>query len=362
MGEVEGFVCAALEASMYVSPRDHGLTHEELFEAGTRVGLKKGEITESIGRCAAPLYLGDERLRLDRSRAPANFHTLSEPDYRNPKAFDHVYVYFRELAREVTQAEARAPWDVVVATGSRKGLPEHDVDVAIAILLWHGHLEEEDGQIAFASGRASWPLPSEQLRQMGPGLRRSAQPKPHLTRAHAIVSDIIARRTDGRPPSAEPLEAFKGALKELGHARFLGWWSMTLAELQRCRAATEPLTICVLSAALAEGALALVVQVGQERGTMRKLDASPRNWKFNALISAARTGNPPIFDDALGRDALRLNELRQRIHAGALLEAYPSGPLPDLRPEEAEQSLAAAKRIVRTILDWLESTRSKACP
>jgi hypothetical protein len=46
--EVTKFVRAALECSVFLSPRDPGLTHDELFEIGKRVGYEKGEIGDAL--------------------------------------------------------------------------------------------------------------------------------------------------------------------------------------------------------------------------------------------------------------------------------------------------------------------------
>ena len=45
---------------------------------------------------------------------------------------------------------------------------------------------------------------------------------------------------------------------------------------------------------------------------------------------------------------------RQRIHAGRMLEEHPRG-VPDLRPDEARESVETATAVVRRILDWLEA-------
>ena len=47
--EVQQFLAAALECSVYVAPKDPGLTHAELFEAGGRVGYQEGELGDALG-------------------------------------------------------------------------------------------------------------------------------------------------------------------------------------------------------------------------------------------------------------------------------------------------------------------------
>ena len=91
---------------------------------------------------------------------------------------------------------------------------------------------------------------------------------------------------------------------------------------------------------------------------MSRIDAAkPRQFHFDELVKGAKSGNPnidPILDDKAAARALELNATRQRIHAGYLLETAPSGPIPDLRPEEAQDALRIAEMVIRRIIDWLE--------
>jgi hypothetical protein len=48
-----------------------------------------------------------------------------------------------------------------------------------------------------------------------------------------------------------------------------------------------------------------------------------------------------------------VNESRQRIHAGFLIETVQTGPIPDLKPEEAEDGIHTAELVVRKVVDWL---------
>jgi hypothetical protein len=59
------------------------------------------------------------------------------------------------------------------------------------------------------------------------------------------------------------------------------------------------------------------------------------------------------LDDDTAQRALKLNETRQRIHAGYLIDTIPTGPIPELKPEEAEDGLQTAKLVIRRIVDWL---------
>jgi hypothetical protein len=67
------------------------------------------------------------------------------------------------------------------------------------------------------------------------------------------VRDVIERRMDGRPKSAEPLGAFAEQLEKLGYGHFRLWWNQTVAELGRTDPTSSPLSALVLAAALVEG-------------------------------------------------------------------------------------------------------------
>jgi hypothetical protein len=84
---------AAIEASVYVSPREPGLTAAELYEVGRQVGLKDGEIGDALPKVATQ-YFGraNHRMLFPEHFWQSGFliHT-EEPDLRNPVAFDFVY-------------------------------------------------------------------------------------------------------------------------------------------------------------------------------------------------------------------------------------------------------------------------------
>jgi hypothetical protein len=164
-----------------------------------------------------------------------------------------------------------------------------------------------------------------------------------------IVRDIIERRTDGRPATSNPLDAFESCLSALGHERFRAWWIQQRHEL-RLAGPMQPTTSLVLSASLAEGALAFVVPRAQKHGLMTRIDITkPRQWGFDDMVKGANSGNPaidPILDEPTSIRALQLNATRQRIHAGFLIDTVASGPIPDLKPEEARDGVQTAESVV----------------
>jgi hypothetical protein len=172
------------------------------------------------------------------------------------------------------------------------------------------------------------------------------------------VKDIIERRTDGRPQHAEPLDAFAEQLDRLQYGPFRLWWTQTVAELRRGDAQSSPVSVCVLAAALVEGALTFVVRHARNRnlGVFRSkaCDGDPRTWRIDDLVASAASGSDSaILDIPTKNRAEILIRTRQRIHAGRMLSEFPGG-VPDLRPEEARDAKATAELVVRRVLDWLE--------
>ncbi len=355
MQALDGFVRTALECSVYVAPLDHGLTYEELLETGARLGFQKGELTDAIDRVGPRRTFGDSRIRLPNVPLMAEFIIEREPDFRNVHAFEFVNLYLQRLIRAHGRGAGRVPRKVLVGSGVAEDLPEHDIEVAISMYLASEHFIEKDGYLTFGLGRENYALPSVQVSQN----RIQLEPDQRRRQTYEAVKDAIQRRTDGRPPSADPLVAFEASLERLGHGRFRIWWSRTLSELSVSNPVTTPLSTCVLAAALAEGALTFVVGRARDLGlaTMnsKTFQESSTRWKFEDLLaSASAGGKDAIFDPKLRERADRLNRIRQRIHVGRLMAEKPSGPIPDTRPEEAEEALETVKMLLRRILDWLD--------
>jgi hypothetical protein len=49
-----GFFKACIECSIYIAPTDPGLTHQELFEVGSRVGHQQGEMSDALLQLGTP--------------------------------------------------------------------------------------------------------------------------------------------------------------------------------------------------------------------------------------------------------------------------------------------------------------------
>jgi hypothetical protein len=350
---VEHVIMWALECSVYHSPREPGLTCDELIEVASRLNFRRGEIIDGLR--GFPAQKG--RHQLPQNGMLTNFSIGYEPEYRNALAFDFVISYLQDIGRLETMANAMAPRNVIVANAIKDGIPENDVEVAITLYLHDRALTlRDDGMITFPRGRSysQW-LPSHTVPH-----QFHKQPRSGMAEIHGIVKDVIQKRTSGRPVSVEPLIAFGSVLESLGHGRFRVWWTATCDELQRANPSTSSITICVLAAALSEGALTFVVKRARDTGSgtlaSKTFNESPTRWSFDELLSSASKGGPNAILDPKARDrADRLCQTRQWIHPGRLLADNPSGPLPGVRPEEAREALESVNLIVRRVLDWIES-------
>ncbi len=334
------FLKACLECSIYVAPADPGLTFEEILEAGRGVGLQPGEISDALPQ-VTDVYRGPRLMpHSNDSVMWLMFGTPETPDYRNASAFDFVFGEMHESARANGAQNVRLERNVIVERAAAQQIPRNDIQVAITMMVLHGILVEQEGVLRYARGRESFAAPHTQLAQ-----RRShvqGRRNESRERAYPIVKDVIARRTDGRPKSAEPFEAFAEALETLGYGPFRLWWAQMVAELRQASTQTSPVTSTVLAAALVEGALTFVVAHARELGLgvmgSKTFEGSPTKWRIEDLVSSAAYGNDAaILDNPTQLRASILITSRQRIHAGRMLADFPGGP-PDLRPEQARDA------------------------
>lgn len=363
MSDVDDFVTAALDASVFLAPRDHGLTREEILAAGDRAGFRPGELSDAMGRLQSSLSWKQPKYRarsVHLEHLWPDFSFSFSPDFRNAEAFEFVRREIIALAAEVGESAARLHRDVLVERGAARGLKRRDLDVAITVLAAAHIFEETDGIVAPVRGHLNWPLPSEQIASRGSGRDLHVDERKWLRKAHPIVEDILARRTDGRSARIDPLDAFELELESMGHGRFRAWWAQKRNELRLLDASLQPVATTVLAASLAEAALSFVVPRAQGAGLMKGIDSSkPRTWRFVDLVKGAKSGDPnvrAILDEKSAQRALSLNEARQRIHAGFLIDTAPTGPIPDLRPDEARDALQATDQVVRRVVDWLRES------
>lgn len=361
--DVEVLLNEALECSIYLDPKEPGLTHDELKEVGRRAGFQEGEIEDAIAKVAhhdSGVFTKKLHLNPMVSSLLGTLSIQKNPEYRNKDAFDFVYSQLNSIVRAGGARNAQIERRVLVERAVARKLPERDVEAAITIMVMCHHLVEKENQLRPPPGWNYEHLPSQQHAVM------NAQHNPVRERAYRFANDVIERRSDGRPKHAEPLDAFLEALERLGYGRFRLWWSQMVAELRQSNPQSSPVSVLVLSAALVEGSLTFVVKHARNLGlgVFQSSDfaGEPRTWKIEALVnSAARGRDSAILDDQTRMRADKIIKTRQRIHAGRLLSDFTQGTV-DLRPEEVREARAVAEEVVRRVLDWLEKYPASAAP
>jgi hypothetical protein len=356
MTDIAEFFLAALEHTYYLAPTDLGLTTDELIEAGKRHGFREGEMTDVLRVLSyrAPFSDGRFHPKADIGSPVGTFFFPMNPDYRPFPALDFVCAEFSELAREVGQAKARWGRGVLVERGVTKGLERQTLETAVSILLGSGYIgQEQGGTLALHSPAAR--VPSKELAS-GPRCQLSVDTV--RRDLYPTIRDIIARRDDGRLPAIEPLDAFADLLEPLGYGPFRLWWKQTVDELRRSDENHNSVAVCVLAAAVVEGALIFIVRYARRLGAFASdnFDGPPQKWKLEKLVNSAASsgGNGAIFDPPLRARVEELISNRQRIHAGRMLDDYPKG-VPDLKPEEARDAKRTADLAVRRIAEWVQA-------
>ena len=354
--EIVQVIETALECSVYHAPEETGLTFDELVEIGSRMNIRKGELSDALmGR-------GLNRNRQNRyEHSPVLMHKfmgpgMLNPDYRPLKEMDFIHLQIKEIARNEGVAEAKIARDVLIARAEKAGHSRHDMEVAITVSRIAKRVTETDGIIQAVPGIEQGAPPSEIERQHAGFHKHVNTIREPVNR---LVADIVARREDGRPKSIDTLSEFSNRLDYLGYKPFHLWWKQLLSEMKTADNNTSSVTVSVLAAALMEGALTFIVRHARSlnNGTFASKDweREPNTWKVDELIKAASGGGPDaILDQPSRLRAEALIRIRQRIHAGRMLIDHPSG-VPDLRPDEAEEARNTLKLVLRKILDWIET-------
>ena len=275
-----------------------------------------------------------------------------DPDYKDYAALDLVYEELNLRLRSEGVARAEIEHSVLVERAAAKGIPRHNMEVAITWLVIAKQLTEKDNIVRFANRGANVrQLPSETR-----SIHKHTYSKPHRARAYPLVKDAVDRRADSRHRNTEPLDAFADELERLGYRAFRMWWMQTVSELRLSNPSTSPVAVAILAAALIERALTFTVRHARAKGQFQSKDyeRDPRTWRIDDLVASAASGGPnAILDLQAKTRAETLMITRQRIHAGRMVSDHPGGP-PDLRPDEARDAKAASEQVVRGILDWLQ--------
>ncbi len=194
--EAKDILRAALDASVYLAPRNHGLSGDELEAVAKAAGLSVYQADTAIDgfdplrRWEDDRYIAPEGGMLTGmlTGISAAFNLPRKPEYRDATAFQRV-----RLALQMNGPESR---DVLVKRCASGAADEHAVEVAITVMVIDEILTEtKDGKIAHAKGREDWILPSRQLAEWKTMSRPPEVRTDHaLEIAYPLVRQILQRR------------------------------------------------------------------------------------------------------------------------------------------------------------------------
>lgn len=199
--KITSFLKAALECSIYVCPLDPGLEYGELLQAAKDAEFFEGEIHDAISQVATLYWGGHLKILPDKNDLVmlTIFGSLEEPDYRNPAAFHRVFEEMRLLVRQKGRANAQIERSALTQSCANKQLLEHDVQVAITVLILNGILAEKEGAIRFVQGKETYGSPGDQP-MLNPRPAGQRFERPARRRAYPIVKRIIEARNQSLPP------------------------------------------------------------------------------------------------------------------------------------------------------------------
>ena len=262
--EVARVIKSALECSVYAAPTDPGLTVEEVYEVGRRLGLKEGEIGDAFQLTKHSNT--KDRLMPGPDVLPPGWimsGIMDDSGCLKTAAFRHIHSEMSDAVGLHGARQARLDASLIIERGAKKGMQEHDIRVALTVSGLCGILREDEGLVRYADGRAGWGTVTQE-----PNSPSHLHVKPNVDklRTLAVVRDVVLRRFDGRPKHAEPLDAFADQLDALGYAPFKMWWKQMVAELRHIDVQSTPVAATVVAAALVEGALTLVVRHARKLG------------------------------------------------------------------------------------------------
>lgn len=338
---VSHFINHAIEATLYVTPRDPGLSLAELIEVGKAHDFRQGEIRDAVAN-----WIPDDRERFKIEGSPGQLLTLSTSpeDPRKPGTIQFVFDEFRNLAREFGAKDARIERDILIRRCADAGHSEQDAEIAVAVCIASAMVRLLPNGVLEQCNILKYADPKQM--RAADSLRRQTTPAATYL---AAVRDVIARREGRLATAREPRDAFEGELDALGAGTLKTWWSQTRDELSRASPLTSPVTVLVLTSALAEGALAIYAKAVQAQDPAAAPQGSARGWGLSQLVKWAR-GKPLALDQRLADRADDLSKHRWRIHIGRYLDDPAEVPLTDMRPEDARAATETLDQLLRALM------------
>ena len=343
----------AVAAALVVAPGDPGLSAPELQRV---LGVRDGE----FGRLTRVLDLGatsrnvgvrrdGKRYRLKEAGAKKAFAFWAQDDPRNASAHralcDALEAHWKDIGAEVPMELGTVRAHFVAAGGDTESF---DVIVAIAEVLGMRRVETGASLYWVSGSFNAWvragPHPSLP--------RRKSPVQPYV----GVVRQVLATRSYATEEVGDPLDRFDAFVKRLGFTHLHVWWTQVLAEARQVPQ-SQPVNRTVMYAALAEAMLSFVYRAAAGSNvSMRKgpNPDNPRTWRLRELIAAASTGQSPIVDERLRTQLLRLNDDRQRIHAGRMIFETDGAPLPKLDYHKGRDAMMTVDRLAEVVVEWME--------
>jgi hypothetical protein len=147
--ELKNFLAAALECSVYFSPRDPGLTFPELTEIAKRAGYLDGEIADALPHVGVAFFGRQRVMPLEQDMLQWAFFFPEDPDYKDYAALDLVFEELNLLLRTEGEARAQIERSVLVERAVANGIPRQNMEVAITWLVMAKQLAEKDNIVRF---------------------------------------------------------------------------------------------------------------------------------------------------------------------------------------------------------------------
>lgn len=359
--EVAETIKLGLEATVYESPDAEGLSRREIIELCERFGFREGEILDALGQLQNGQKV-EEFFRHDLITLPQDYiyflvahFGFKEEDPRNLRLMAGILQCLEKDAKDL----GRGNVSISVSTLARRlaeefQVSEQDVRVHIRLLEKYRCFSISGDYIEKPNQNSCSPKFVESI---SAGQREGRRDGRRFAQIRGTVREIISRRNSGKPISTDPIKAFEEKFDLLKAKPLYAWWNAMVAEWKDLDDRRNSVSVLTLSASLCEGALAFFAASGIHSGlTMtQKLPSDPRQWKLEALISAASTGGTTaLLVDPLRQRLVELNERRKALHPGSFIQlSIPLQKVPEIRPEQAVEARSVVHLLLRTIVDWL---------
>jgi nucleoside phosphorylase len=206
MAKVVDFIKATLEASILLSPRNHGLEPDTIRKIALQAGFRPGEVNDAIKDLLRQARDSGPCLRIDHlpgRRLDSDFNFASEPEFRKLEAFQFVRNKLKESRQELGRKNAGLSRDELVSLGQTQRLSALEVDAAVTLMVMDEILTEEGEIIREASGKEDWPTPFTQAEDRG--LQFPVRANTLLDRAIPLVRSHLNEGENNPVRGAKPV-------------------------------------------------------------------------------------------------------------------------------------------------------------